>query len=498
MDSEHTERTELTQRMDKIFEYTRLGKDNIESTTRISTSDSFDFSSKTNKDKNNELRDGTIFSSSVNLINANVGIGTVGLAFGILNSGWILAIIFFIIFHFINHFTVFVMMEIGSTMNIASYAIVCSQCKVEWLYIISEYCLVIELLLSCTSYLIIIGDFMSLIFSKLFENSIDILHDRRFWILIYLIFLIVPTTIIRKINSMQYASFVVLLCFVYFIFIVFIYIDDNNLENDNIIYNKWPNNSNPLEFFKTMSLFVMAYGGHVIVFAQTSELKQPTTNRMSKIVWIFSTFSTFIFCSVGFGGYFTFGDKTMDNILLNYPDSFISINILRITLCIALSFSYSILTNTIKNSLASIIFGIGIKNDKYSLYKLIYLNFFYKKSCDYNFEYQQKIKRENQTINNIETYKFYILIAFIITVTLSISLLTNNLGFLFQLNGATAAAFNQIIFPGLIYIYAFRNIHQLREQKYSKFKYFVSIIIAGFGIFLVPFMVYFAIDTVLE
>eukprot|EP01084_Bolivina_argentea_P247721 414416_1 len=447
----------------------------------------------------NKFRTATILSSSLNLINCNLGIGSVGLSYAVLQSGWILAIIFFIIFHFINHITMYMMMEIGRTMPISSYAIVCSKCKVSWLYILSEYSLIIELILANSSYLIIIGDFSRLITLEIFPpNDIKqnyFYYNRRFWILIFLIVFILPTTMLRTINSLRYVSLIGLLCFIYFVLIVFIYVDHDDITNEDIVYNKWFSDvSSPLVFFRTMSLIVMAYGGHQIAFAQTSELKQPTLPRISKIVWIFSVICTFCFTSIAFGGYYTFGNKTEPNLLLNYPSSLLTINILRIALCVALSFSYSVLANTIKNSMASIIFGIGIKNDKYSLHKLIYLNYYSLIENE-----NDKIERENKDVNTIKAYKFYILVFIIIISTLALSLSTNNLGFLFQLNGATAAAFNQIIFPAMVYYFGYKNLqcNDVREHKYGKVKYYLSIIIATFGTILVPFMVYFAFDSIL-
>ena len=442
----------------------------------------------------NKYRKGTIFGATMNLINANIGIGTIGLGYGVLQSGWVLAIIFFAIFHTINHFTIYFMLEIGSYFDTCSYAIVCSKYNIIKIQMLNEWSLLCELLLSCTSYLIIIGDFMSILFEQIFpnNNSNQFYYNRQFWIIIYAIVFIIPATLPRTLESLKYLSFTVLICFVYLaIIIVYYYFNDDTINNDNVIFNKYPDISNPLVIFRTMALFTMAYGGHVIVFAQTSEIKNPSLNRLSIITIIFSCACTAVFVTVAFFGFFTFGDMVDPNIILNY-NSNTAINIVRIALCIGLSFSYAILTNTIKNSLATIIYGVGIKNDKYALYRL-----FTKNSMDYvNIDAIKE--RQNQNIITIERHKYIIIVSIIIIFTVSLSLITDNLGFLFQLNGATASAFNQIIFPGLIYIYAYKNNDKnnpIKSNPYSNIKYYFSVSIVIFGIFLVPFMLYFAFES---
>ena len=126
---------------------------------------------------------------------------TIGLAFGLSQSGWLLGIILFAMAHCINHLTMYMMMEIAQTMPIASYAIVCTKCKVPILQIISDYSMVLNKLLSCSSYLILIGDFMSLVIQQIISpnqallDESDILYDRSFWICIWMLVFIIPTTV---------------------------------------------------------------------------------------------------------------------------------------------------------------------------------------------------------------------------------------------------------------------------------------------------------------
>ena len=437
------------------------------------------------------VKQGTIWSSSVNLSNSNIGIGTVGLAFGIKESGWLLGIILFIICHFINHITMYMMMEVAQTMHISSYAIVCNKCKVPVLQIISDYSMVINKLLSCSSYLILIGDFMSLVIEQIFPgyNDNSILYDRRLWICIWLILFIIPTNCLRKIDALRYTSFFALLCFFYLLIMVQYYcFIDPPLENPKISIAPQP--ESPLSFFKTISLFIYAYGGHPIAFGITTELINPTMKRLNRIIWNFCVFSTFIFASVAFSGYFTFGEETNGNLLINYPDEDTAVIIVRIGICFGVGFTYPLLGNVIKNSLGSIIYGVGVKNDKYSLKALIFGE---------NPDENERKKLEEMDVTMISAKEYYPLVAIVIIIPMALSLSTDNLSVLFQFNGATVGTFNQVIFPALIYYFACKNgVIPWKDKDKVNWKKIAAIVVLIGGSLLIPFMVFYAFDSLYD
>ena len=143
---------------------------------------------------------------------------------------------------------------------------------------------------------------------------------------------------------------------------------------------------------------------------------------------MFCCFSTAIFCGIGFGGYFTFGSETMDNLLLNYPDDRIEIILVRVGMCIAVAFSFPVLSNAIKNSLASIIYGVGVPNNKYSSYSLMAL---IKRNENYINPHS------NHSVLDISKCKFFSLVFIVILIPFFVSILTDQLGVIFQFNGAT-------------------------------------------------------------
>ena len=287
---------------------------------------------------------------------------------------------------------------------------------------------------------------------------------------------------LRKIDALKYSSLFGLLCFIYFLVIVQYYFWSDAVSDSPTIW-MLPHPDSPLSFFKTISLFIYAYGGHPIAFGITTELIEPSMQRLNRIIWNFCLFSTFIFSSVAFAGYFTWGTQTDGNLLKNYPDDENAVIVARIGICFGVGFTYPILANVIKNSLASIIYGVGVKNDKYSL-KAMLLRLFGKKDVDKSLE--------DKDVTMISSLKYYPLVAIVVVIPMSLALSGVELTFLFQFNGATVGAFNQVIFPSLIYYFACKNGVIRKKNNWMRC---VAIIIVIGGTLLVPFMFFYAFDS---
>jgi amino acid permease len=74
------------------------------------------------------------------------------------------------------------------------------------------------------SYLIIIGDLMPQVIISLSSNSVDdlayFLIDRRFWITIFMITMVLPLSFLRKLDSLKYTSLIALIAVIYLCIIV--------------------------------------------------------------------------------------------------------------------------------------------------------------------------------------------------------------------------------------------------------------------------------------
>ena len=404
----------------------------------------------------------SIFSSSINIINANIGSGVLGLPFAVENSGWLMGILLFVVFAFMSTFAFQLLMSVGSCYvfkdKVASYAIVCNDIAPR-LQILIDLFVVFGYTLTCTTYLIIIGDYMPLVAQQLTNMDADsdnILNKRAFWIFAFLICLIIPTTMLKKLDHLRFSSMISVLCFIYIMFIAIVYalVDGFDIEDDNVGQIKmFPTST--FSFFESAPLYIFAYGGHPLAFILTNELENPTLKRINITLMNAFSFVTMVYAVVGLCGYFTFGDATKTNILLNYPNDATLIVIVRIGLSIAVAFSYPVLANPWKQSMASLVF---------------------------------RIEKEGKDANDLVWYKYYLLVAILVGLTVLIAMLTDDLGIVARLQGATAGTFLQIIAPGLIYIYyAKLGDGDLIDNAMHDLKLKGAIFLIVFGCIMIPF-----------
>ena len=108
----------------------------------------------------------TILSTGINICNANIGAGVLSLPFAVSDSGWFMGILLFILFGFMSTFSFNLLMSIGNIYyfnnQISSYAIVCNDI-LPILQIFIDIFIAFGYTLTCTGYLIIIGDYMPLV-----------------------------------------------------------------------------------------------------------------------------------------------------------------------------------------------------------------------------------------------------------------------------------------------------------------------------------------------
>ena len=204
----------------------------------------------------------SIFSSGINICNINIGIGVLSLSNAISDVGWFLGILILILFGIISGFAMNLLMSIGRTFKNekASYALVCDK-TIPWLQICFDIVITFGWFLVEVAYLIVIGDYMPLV-----ANELNIIDNRTFWILTFVILLITPTTLFRKLDALRFTSILAILCFIYLIIVVILYspnvsdaldpINEDNMDNEVLMFPP-----DVFSFFKAAPVLIWAFGG---------------------------------------------------------------------------------------------------------------------------------------------------------------------------------------------------------------------------------------------
>merc|ERR1712129_495913 len=98
------------------------------------------------------------------------------------------------------------------------------------------------------------------------------------------------------------------------------------------------------------------------------------------------------------------------------------------------------------------------------------------------------VDKQGKEANDLPWYKYCSLVAILVGSTVLIALLTDDLGIVARLQGATAGTFLQIIAPGLIYIYYDKlAVRDQLDNPLHNVKWKGAWLLIIFGSVMIPF-----------
>eukprot|EP01084_Bolivina_argentea_P135521 238784_1 len=414
---------------------------------------------------------GSISSSVLNLMNTVIGAGILGFPSVINETGYILGAFLFIFIATLTSFSLHLNMICAKTLiPTASYITLC-RITIPKLRILVDITVIIVTWGSACAYLVVIGDLLPDIVHKFDDNPPHYLGDRKFWIFIYFIILIVPFSFLRKMDALKYASFFAIASYILVIIMVVLYsLHSFNIFNDifNPCYDDKCNGTikafpardikDILSFFKALPVYMFAFVCHSNTFPVVNELKyhyNSNTNNnaaINKIIMCTMIFCTILYCMVGFAGYFTYGSHCTSDLLNIYPQNSYNLMIVRLSLSIAVSMSYPLAIHPCRHSLASAIFNV--------------------KNADYP---------------QLSYSKFVFLTLLFLSTSIMVAMITDNLGLVLGIVGSTGTSLMMFIVPPLFYL----NIKNERiyNDPYYKCKRYCSIGLLITGCVFIPFCI---------
>jgi len=116
--------------------------------------------------------------------------------------------------------------------------------------------------------------------------------------------------------------------------------------------------------FMAISIIIFAYGCQQNIFPLYSELKPSSRSHIPSVIYSAVFFCTMIYLIVGYCGYATFGENVQSNVLNNYADDNVLINIARFAMAIYCTFSYSVQMHPCRDSIKKEIISYKIRHQK--------------------------------------------------------------------------------------------------------------------------------------
>ncbi|GAV48519.1 hypothetical protein ZYGR_0K00240 [Zygosaccharomyces rouxii] len=301
----------------------------------------------------------------------------------------------------------------------------------------------------CIGFCIIIGDTLPHVL-RAFIPQDSVFLSRRSIITIVTVFISYPLALQRNIAALSKASFLALISMVIIVFTVIIRGPEIHAKRDPLT---WEDILLTPKIFRGISVISFALVCHHNTSFIYFSIKNRSLQKFNKLTHI-STSISVVFCMImGFSGFAAFGQNTKGNVLNNFSADDKAVNIAR------LCFGFNMLTTfplelfVLRDVMASFIMG----------------------------------NQPNGDPNVLSKKNHFILTTILVFGTMSISLLTCNLGAIFELIGATTASMMAYILPPWV------NLLLTRDKTFrQKLPYFACIAF-GFSIMLIS-----SVQTILD
>ena len=304
------------------------------------------------------------------------------------------------------------------------------------------------------SYLIVIGGLMPDVAAYLGMGSF--MQSREIWITIGFS-IVSPMSFLKSMDSLKYTSAAAVVFVAFIALLILSYASDPNglapCDDDGTgcVGNKTMAVID-VTSFKTLGIFIFAYTCQMNMFPVVNELRNPTIARFDTV----SNTSIVLACSmyllVAMCGYAVFGAGVEANVLISFPDTPVT-TVARICTSLLVSFSYPLLCVPGRTSMMSL--------------------------------WAMRDPEGTVLDKSMLKQRFYICTASFLLGSYTVAMITDNLGVVLALIGATGATIITYILPGA----AFYVLYPEGTAPEWKRKMAYGFVV--FGIFIMPFCLAF-------
>jgi amino acid permease len=418
-------------------------------------------------------RDGTAsFPSSLfNLLNTILGGGILALPQAFSMSGLLVGVIFTFFVGILSAISSTMLVEVSDKLgDIRSYKDLANRTFGTFGGFIIDICLVLFLFGTMTGYIVIIADLLTPSVVNLFNLNVDDREsvgydyiDRIFVSGVVTGCVLLPVSMLPKIDFLKYTSTVALICIVYMVITVSV-ITFRQLINNLVLSDVlWGNFG--IDSFAAMPVIVFSFSFHTALFPIKNEMKEP--EKITTIVTTACLISGTMYITVGMLGYLTFLDCTDSNVLVNF-DTSLPITISKFALVVVLCFSYPLMSFACRVSVWNLLFPLSYEASCWDSCPMCIRKWKGRGDPRYNTIRDGDIpidafydsnlgspasKRNTITYQEVERQKVSLPLFIFITIILTLgawvlSVAVPDISAIFGLVGSTAGSIVVFIFPG--------------------------------------------------
>ncbi|CAI9091814.1 OLC1v1026930C1 [Oldenlandia corymbosa var. corymbosa] len=414
-----------------------------------------------------ETSDGASISSAIfNVSTSMVGAGIMSIpatfkVLGIIPSFVVILIIAF----FVDVTVEFLLKYTRHTGVLDSYGALMAESFGKPGAVALQVCVLITNLGAMIIYLIIIGDVLS---GNQSDGSVHLgvlqewfgvhwWNSRSYALLFIVLFIMLPLVVLRRIDSLRYASAVSILLAVLFVILCSGMAIRAMLLGKTEKSRLLPDFAHGMSFFElftTIPVIATAFGCHVNVHPIRAELGRPS--QMSSAVRISLVLCVAIYFAVGFFGYLLFGDAIMADMLVNFDT-------------VSESFMGVVLNDVVRLSYAihlMLVFPV--------------MNFSLRANVDELFFSKRPLLATDNT-------RFLSLTCIILLLSYMAAVAIPNIWYFFQFMGTTTVVFIMFIFPSSIIL---RDVHCISTFRDKILAVLVIILAIGTSLIAIASNVY--------
>jgi len=277
----------------------------------------------------------SIFGSTFNFTNSIIGAGVIGMPLAMKEAGLVSGIILLILLTLLVDWTVGVLIKDSKLSGQKTYQGLMYFCYGKFGFLIISIFQFIFAYGGMCAYSIIVGDTISTVLKQYISPNFfaySFLTSRSAIICLTTFLVILPLSLYRDISKLSKTSFLSLLGIM---FITFAVIWEgvkvpNELKGDPNQRLTFINK----DIFQCIGVISFAFVCHHNSLLILGSLKKPSMDRFATVTHLSTGWSFVISIAIALSGYLVFTDKTKGNILNNFPQDSLIINIARLLFAI--------------------------------------------------------------------------------------------------------------------------------------------------------------------
>ncbi|EQC34769.1 hypothetical protein SDRG_07577 [Saprolegnia diclina VS20] len=263
---------------------------------------------------------GTVLGSVFTLTNTILGSGTLAVPFAIASSGWLAGLIVMVGIALITRYSVSLLMrasDLAGDSAAKTYESLGHHTMGKYGTYLAEFTFIFGGFGTLTSYFIFITDLLCAIFG--------IAHANRSYVTLLFTFgIILPLSLSRRLGKLRISSILATCAVTYVVCLFFaVYLVVSSSATFTPVAVPAVNITSTSVY--TVTLLIQAFACHNTALPVYEELRDRSLARMNRAVVGAISLSFLLYTVIGFCGVFTFGDKTMDNVLLNFSPAFLAV-----------------------------------------------------------------------------------------------------------------------------------------------------------------------------